>query len=416
MTGRVAATTAPAADTPSSTGGAATTPGQPRPTAGAPCAAQSIPIEDRQSRRYWSRWSLVAPPPQAPPRWAAPPPWPAQAGPGRPTEAQAAPVCRRRKTAGKAVCSTTSGHSLLCGCQNALAADTTGSDNREASCSLQTSPAAQGVPTAEVCTSSYRRGLAKTPASPICRSKHRRAPKVRLHCPAPPGMEHGDFTALPQRPQRQRRSSKRPKVDDGEPTPTEPSATASGSAAATAAAASESHAGLGSGQQHQHQHSGEMLQRQHDAHQILEQQQQQREQGEGASGADATPPAAQLDLPAYRSAAVGDYKFECERWLWLGLQGPGDSGAALCEGCMACAACVGSLGKRARPAARISFLQLCLLALSLQTWTTPPTCNCMHVSAPEAACALWRLMHWLCRQRGVVAPPPCRLPPIHAMV
>lgn len=123
-------------------------------------------------------------------------------------------------------------------------------------------------------------------------------------------MEHGDFTALPQRPQRQRRSSKRPKVDDGEPTPTEPSATASGSAAATAAAASESHAGLGSGQQHQHQHSGEMLQRQHDAHQILEQQQQQREQGEGASGADATPPAAQLDLPAYRSAAVGDYKFE----------------------------------------------------------------------------------------------------------
>ncbi|KAL4451895.1 hypothetical protein ABPG75_007557 [Micractinium tetrahymenae] len=115
-------------------------------------------------------------------------------------------------------------------------------------------------------------------------------------------MQPADFTALPQRPLRERRSSKRAKLDDGEPA----AVAASGGGDAAAA---EGQAAAGADQQ---QAQGEpQMQDQQDVQQQLEKQEQQlAEQGEPAAGADATPQAAQLDLPAYRSAAVGDYKFE----------------------------------------------------------------------------------------------------------
>ncbi|KAL4420217.1 hypothetical protein ABPG77_011041 [Micractinium sp. CCAP 211/92] len=125
-------------------------------------------------------------------------------------------------------------------------------------------------------------------------------------------MEPADFTALPQRPQRERRSSKRPRVCDGETASTAQTAAASGGEAVAAAAASELQAGLGSDQLQQE--GEEQLIGQQNVHQLSEQQ-QRRQDGEervAGSGADATPPAAQLDLPAYRSAAVGDHKFECK--------------------------------------------------------------------------------------------------------
>ncbi|PRW57244.1 archease-like [Chlorella sorokiniana] len=118
--------------------------------------------------------------------------------------------------------------------------------------------------------------------------------------------------ALPQRAPRERRSAKRAKTDEaagGAPEADSGAAAGgdgSGVAAAAAAAPAEQRPEQQQQQQQQQQQGAEA--QQGSDQQPSEEQQQQ--QPDGCEGGDAMPAAAQLDLPAYRSAAVNGQKFE----------------------------------------------------------------------------------------------------------
>lgn len=105
-------------------------------------------------------------------------------------------------------------------------------------------------------------------------------------------MQQAEFTALPQRAPRERRSAKRAKVDEAQ-------GATDGAADTPAAAAAAQAAGPAAADEQQQQPP--------------QQDQAPTEQQEGGdTAAHATPAAGRLDLPEYRSAAVRGYKFECE--------------------------------------------------------------------------------------------------------